>query len=65
MNLGMLSWNGININPKILSHLGQVMVQASHNKPDGFCMERATFGDETISVAYYCFQNFSSVNTEQ
>ena len=38
---------------------------ASHNKRDGFGRERATFGDETISVASYCFQKFSSVNIEQ
>ena len=31
---------------------------ASHNKRDGFGRERATFGDETISVASYCFQKF-------
>ena len=39
--------------------------RASHNKRDGFGRECATFGDETISVASYCFQNFSSVNIEQ
>ena len=39
--------------------------RTSHNKRDGFGRERATFGDETISVASYCFQNFSSVNIEQ
>ena len=39
--------------------------RASHNKPDGFGRERPTFGDEPISVASYCFQNFSSVNIEQ
>ena len=38
---------------------------ASHNKRDGFGRERATFGDETISVASYCFQNLSGVNIEQ
>ena len=37
----------------------------SHNKRDGFGRERATFGDETISVASYCFQKISSVNIEQ
>ena len=36
--------------------------RASHNKRDGFGRERATFGDETISVASYCFQKNSSVN---
>ena len=30
--------------------------RASHNKHDGFGTERATFGEETISVASYCFQ---------
>ena len=39
--------------------------KASHNKRDGFGRERATFGDETIFVASYCFQIFSSVNIEQ
>ena len=34
---------------KILSHLGQVWVYASHNKHDGFDRGRLTFGDETIS----------------
>ena len=38
---------------------------ASHNKPGGFDMERATFGDETISVSCYCFREISSVNIEQ
>ena len=37
----------------------------SHNKRDGFGREGATFGDETISVASYCFQKISSVNIEQ
>ena len=50
---------------KKLSQLGQVWVQASHNKRDGVRRERATFGDETIYVASYCFQNISSVNIEQ
>ena len=39
--------------------------RASHNKRDGFGRERVTFGDETISVAPYCFQKISSVNIEQ
>ena len=39
--------------------------RASHNKRDGFGRERATIGDEAISVASYCFQKFSSVNIEQ
>ena len=30
-----------------------------------FGRERPTFGDETISVASYCFQFFSRVNIEQ
>ena len=30
--------------------------RASHNKRDGFGTERATFGDEAMSVASYCFQ---------
>ena len=39
--------------------------RASHNKRDGFGRECATFGDETIFVASYGFQKFSSVNIEQ
>ena len=56
---------------QILSHLGQVWVYASH-KPElvttsmmVFGSERPTFGDETISIASYCFQIFSRVNVEQ
>ena len=56
---------------QILSHLGQVWVYASH-KPEllttsmmVFGRERPTFGDETISIASYCFQFFSHVNIEQ
>ena len=56
---------------QILSHLGQVWVYASH-KPELlttsmmiFSRERPTFGDETISIASYCFQIFSRVNIEQ
>ena len=51
---------------QILSHLGQVWVYASH-KPElltismmVFGRERPTFGDETISIASYCFQFFFS-----
>ena len=39
--------------------------RASHNRRDGFGRECATFGDETISVASYCFQKISSVNIEK
>ena len=56
---------------QILSHLGQVWVYASH-KPEllttsmmVFGRERPTFGDETISIASYCFQKNSRVNIEQ
>ena len=56
---------------QIFSHLGQVWVYASH-KPlllstsmMVFGRERPTFGDEMISMASYCFQNFSHVNIEQ
>ena len=56
---------------QILPHLGQVWVYASH-KPEllttsmmVFGRERPTFGDETISIASYCFQIFSHVNIEQ
>ena len=51
---------------QILSHLGQVWVYASH-KPEllttsmmVFGMERPTYGEETISIASYCFQFFFS-----
>ena len=47
------------------AHLRQVWVYASHNNHDGFGRERPTFGDETISIASYCFQIFSRVNIEQ
>ena len=54
-----------------LSHLGQVWVDDFH-KPElltasmmVFDRERPTFGDETISIASYCFQIFSRVNIEQ
>ena len=72
MKLGMLSWGGINM------ARGKVFVpfrvgigicfsqtRASHNKLDGFGRERPTFGDETISIASYCFKKNSSVNVEQ
>ena len=56
---------------QIVSHLGQIWVYASH-KPEllttsmmVFGRERCTFGDETISIASYCFQIFSHVNIEQ
>ena len=39
--------------------------RASHNKHDGFDRERPTFGDETISIASYCFQILSRVDIEQ
>ena len=39
--------------------------RASHNKPEGFGRERPTFGDETLSVASYCFRKISSVNIKQ
>jgi hypothetical protein len=42
-----------------------VGISFSHNKPDGFGRERATLGDEMISVASSYFQNFSRVNIEQ
>ena len=51
---------------QILSHLGQVWVYPSH-KPELlttsmkiFGRERPTFGDETTSIASYCFQIFLS-----
>ena len=51
--------------------MGQVWVYASHKSEllttskMVFGRERPTFGDETISVASYCFQKNSSVNIEQ
>ena len=55
----------------ILSHLGQAWVYASH-KPEFlktsimvFGREHPTSGDETISIASYCFQKNSRVNIEQ
>ena len=39
--------------------------RGSNNKRDGFGRERATFGDEMISDASYCFQKNSSVNIER
>ena len=55
---------------KILSHLGQVWVYASH-KPEllttsmmVFGRERPAFGDETISISSYSFHIFSHVNIE-
>ena len=56
---------------QILSRLGQVWVYASHKQElltttmMVFGRERPTFGDEMISIAYYCFQFFSRVNIEQ
>ena len=72
MKLGMLSWSGINTVVQILSHLGQVWVYAAQ-KPEllttsmmVFGRERPTFGDETISIASYCFHVFfSRGNIEQ
>ena len=56
---------------QISSHMGQVWVYATH-KPEllttsmmVFGRERPTFGDETISIASYCFQKNSRVNIEQ
>ena len=45
--------------------LSFTQTRASLNKRDDFGRERGTFGDETISVASYCFQKNSSVNIEQ
>ena len=71
MKLGILSWGGINTPGENFVPFGTGLgisfsqTRASHNKPDGFGTERATFGDETISIASYCFQKISSVNIEQ
>ena len=71
MKLCMLSWSGINMPGENFvpfgTGLGIIFSQtrASHNKHDGFGRERPTFGDETISIAFYCFQFFSRVIIEQ
>ena len=71
MKLGMLSWRGINMPGENFVPFGAGLgisfsqTRASHNKSDGFGMERATFGEEMISVAFYYFQKISSVNIEQ
>ena len=62
--MDVMSWY-YHVVVKKLSHLGQVWVYASHNKRDGFGREHATFGDERIYVASYCFYIFSSVNIGQ
>ena len=71
MKLGMLSWSGINMRGNFFVPFGAGLgisfsqTRASHNKRHGFGRERATFGDEMISVASYCFRKISSVNIEQ
>ena len=56
---------------QMLSHLGQVWVYASHKlellttSMMVFGREHTSFGDETISIASYCFQKISRVNIEQ
>ena len=66
----MLSWSGINMpwynfcpnlgmfGSKLLTNQSFSQTRASHNKRDGFGWEHATFGDEKISVASYCFKKF-------
>ena len=66
MKLGMLSWSGINM-PwykfcPIWGRFGYMLLTTSMMV---FGRERPTFGDETISIASYCFQIFSHVNIEQ
>ena len=69
--LGMLSWSGINMPWKFFVPFGAGLgicfskTRASHNNHDGFGRECTTFGEETISIASYCFQIFSRVNIEQ
>ena len=71
MKLGMLSWIGIKMSWNKIAPFGAGLgicfsqTRASHNKHDGFGRERPTFGDETISIASYCFQKISRVNIEQ
>ena len=71
MKLGMLSWSAINMPWYKFVPFGAgfgicfSQTGASHNKHMVFGRERPTFGDETIYVAYYCFQKISSVNIEK
>ena len=70
MKLGMLSWSTATCRGNFFpfgADLGICFSQTrdSHNKHDGFGRERLTFGDETISIASYCFQKISRVNIEQ
>ena len=63
MKPGMLSWNAtrhaviiffVPFGAGLAISFSQT--RASHNKRDGFGSERATFRDETISVASYFFK---------
>ena len=71
LKLGLLSLSGINMPWYFFVPFGAgfsicfSQTRASHNKRDGFGKDGATFGDETISVASYCFPKISSVNIEQ
>ena len=71
MKLGMLLWSGINMPWKFFVPFGAGLgisfsqIRAFHNKLDGFCRERPTFGDEMIPIACYWFQKNSRVNVEQ
>ena len=71
MKLGMLSWSSINM-PwlsfcPIWGWFGYMLLtnQSFSQQHDGFDRERPTFGDETISIASYCFEVFSHVNIKQ
>ena len=61
MKLGMLSGAAPTCRGKFFVPFGAGLgisfsqTRASHNKPDGFSTERATFGDEMIFVASYYF----------
>ena len=71
MKLGMLSWSGINM-PwykfcPIWGRFGYMLLtnRSFSTSMMVFGWERPTFGDETISIASYCFQKFYRVNVEQ
>ena len=61
MKLGMLSWSGINMSwYKFCSIWGRFGYMPLTTSMSVFGRERPTFGDETISIASYCFQVFFS-----
>ena len=72
MKLGMLSWSGINMSwykfCPIWGRFGYMLLTNRSFSQQAWWFsvgKRPTFGDETISIASYCFQFFSRVNIEQ